>query len=321
MSKISNRIDFVDKHIKNYNISKDGVNCSIWCPFCKDSNKNKLKMVIHLEKCFYHCWVCDKKGSNISYLFSKISRSISDASKSLFFNRKEKINIFSEEEYEESIEPVNLPAGFRFFIQDFNLKNPDVRDVFNYAKKRGISKHKLHILRVGYSIDNSLSRYLILPSYDKNGDLNYYVSRNIDADTTNSFKYKNATVPKKSIIFNEINIDWNIPLTIVEGPLDLLKTNDNATCLLGSALNEDMKLFQEIVRHKTKVNLALDSDVYHKTIRIAKLLSSYDIDVDILDTRGSEDVGDMSKERFDEILNSSNKFNENDTLLAKIRAL
>ena len=188
-------------------------------------------------------------------------------------------------------------------------------------KKRGISKHKLHILRVGYSIDNSLSRYLILPSYDKNGDLNYYVSRNIDADTTNSFKYKNATVPKKSIIFNEINIDWNIPLTIVEGPLDLLKTNDNATCLLGSALNEDMKLFQEIVRHKTKVNLALDSDVYHKTIRIAKLLSSYDIDVDILDTRGSEDVGDMSKERFDEILNSSNKFNENDTLLAKIRAL
>ena len=136
MSKISNRIDFVDKHIKNYNISKDGVNCSIWCPFCKDSNKNKLKMVIHLEKCFYHCWVCDKKGSNISYLFSKISRSISDASKSLFFNRKEKINIFSEEEYEESIEPVNLPAGFRFFIQDFNLKNPDVRDVFNYAKKK-----------------------------------------------------------------------------------------------------------------------------------------------------------------------------------------
>ena len=77
----------------------------------------------------------------------------------------------------------------------------------------------------------------------------------------------------------------------------------------------------KVVRHKTKVNLALDSDVYHKTIRIAKLLSSYDIDVDILDTRGSEDVGDMSKERFNEILNSSNKFNENDTLLAKIRAL
>ena len=321
MSKITNRLEFIDKHIQNYTLSKDGVNLSIWCPFCKDSNKNKLKMVIHLEKCFYHCWVCDKKGSNISYLFSRISKKLSDLSKSVFVNRKSKLNIFEDNEEDEKIEPVNLPDGFKFFIQDFDLSNPDVRDVFLYAKNRGINKHKLHILRAGYSLSNDLRRYLILPSYDKDGELNFYVSRNIDADTSCSFKYKNATVPKKSIIFNEINIDWNIPLTIVEGPLDLLKTNDNATCLLGSALNEDMKLFQEIVRHKTKINLALDSDVYHKTIRIAKLLSSYDVDVDILDTRGSEDVGDMSKERFNEILNNSKSFNENDTLLAKIRAL
>ena len=95
-------------------------------------------------------------------------------------------------------------------------------------------------------------RYLILPSYDKNGELNFYVSRNIDADTANSFKYKNANVSKNKIIFNEINIDWNIPLTLVEGPLDLLKTNDNATCLLGSALNEEMLLFQQIVKNKHK---------------------------------------------------------------------
>lgn len=321
MSKISNRIEFIDKHIKNYTISKDGVNLNIWCPFCKDSNKNKLKMVIHLEKCFYHCWVCDKKGSNVSYLFNKISKKIGDLSKSIFINKNFKNNIFEEIEEEEKFEPVLLPEGFKFFIQDFNLKNPDVRDVFMYAKNRGISKHKLHILRAGYSTSNELRRYLILPSYDKNGELNYYVSRNIDADTKNSFKYKNANIPKKSIIFNEINIDWSIPLTIVEGPLDLLKTNDNATCLLGSALNEDMKLFQEIVKNKTKINLALDSDVYHKTIKIAKLLSSYDIDVDILDTRGSEDVGDMSEERFNEILDKPKTFTENDALLAKIRSL
>jgi DNA primase len=321
MSKISNRLDFIDKHIQNYTVSKDGVNLNIWCPFCKDSNRNKLKMVIHLEKCFYHCWVCDKKGSNVSYLFSKISRNISELSKAVFLNRKAKISIFDEEIEEENIEPVNLPEGFRFFIQDFNLSDPNVRDVFKYAKNRGIDKHKLHILRAGYSLNSSLCRYLILPSYDKKGELNFYVSRNIDSDTTCSFKYKNAHVPKKSIIFNEINIDWSLPLTIVEGPLDLIKTNDNATCLLGSALNEDMKLFQEIVKNKTKVNLALDSDVYHKTVRIAKLLSSYDINVDILDTRGSEDVGDMSKEKFSEILDNSKSFSENDTLLAKIRSL
>jgi hypothetical protein len=323
MSKIQNRIDFIDKHIKNYSLSKDGVNLSIWCPYCKDANKNKLKMVIHLEKCFYHCWVCDKKGSNVSYIFSRTSKNVAELSKKVFITRKNNsIDLFSSNDEEEiTFDPITLPSGFKFFVQDFNLKNPDARDVFNYAKKRGISKHKLHILRAGYCLNNELSRYLILPSYDKDGNLNYYVSRNIDADTTHSFKYKNANVPKKLIIFNEINIDWTLPLTIVEGPLDLLKTNDNATCLLGSSLTEDMTLFQKIVKHKTKINLALDSDVYYKTLRIAKLLSSYDVEVNILDTRGSEDVGDMSKKRFNEVLGNSKKFSENDSLLAKIRSL
>ena len=30
--------------------------------------------------------------------------------------------------------------------------------------------------------------------------------------------------------FNELNINWNKPLTLVEGPLDLIKTNDTSTC-------------------------------------------------------------------------------------------
>lgn len=320
MSNLQNRIEFFDKYYNNYILSKDGINLNIPCPFCKDSNKNKRKMVIHLEKCFYHCWVCDKKGSNISYLMSRVSPLLGDTAKSVFKTKRKAFNLF-EEEIEEKIEPVHLPDNFHFFLEDFNLSNPDVRDVFNYAKKRGITKHKLFMLRAGYSLSNDLRRYLILPSYDKNGELNFYVSRNIDADTTNSFKYKNANVSKNKIIFNEINIDWSIPLTLVEGPLDLLKTNDNATCLLGSALNEEMLLFQQIVKNKTKINLALDSDVYHKTIKIAKLLSQYDVEVDILDTRGAEDVGDMTFEKFNEVLNNKKSYKEEDSLLSKIRAL
>ena len=91
--------------------------------------------------------------------------------------------------------------------------------------------------------------------------------------------------------------------------------------MLGSALTEDMLLFQKIVRNKTDIKLALDSDVYFKSIKIAKLLSQYDINVDILDTRGPEDVGDMTHEKFSNILNNSQKFNDNDSLLAKIRSL
>ena len=321
MSKIQKRLDFFDRFIKNYHLSKDGVNVNIQCPFCKDSNSHKRKMVIHLEKCFYHCWVCDRKGSNVGYLFSKFNKEAAKYASDIFAGAKSKKKSLFEEEVDEPMEVLNLPLGFKFFLDDFNLKDPDIRATFLYLKSRGFNKHKLCMLRAGYSIDNDLRRYLILPSYNKDGELNFYVSRNIDVGTNDSFKYKNANVAKNKIIFNEINIDWNIPLTIVEGPLDLIKTNDNATCLLGSSLTEDMLLFQEIVKNKTKVRLALDSDVYYKTIKIAKLLSQYDTEVEILDTRGNDDVGDMSKERFNKILESSTSFTENDSLLAKIRAL
>ena len=321
MSKIQKRLDFFDRFVKNYHLSKDEVNVNIHCPFCKDSNRKKRKMVIHLEKCFYHCWVCDKKGSNVSYLFSKVNKEAAKIASEIFFNNTSKKQSLFDEEIDEPLEIVNLPAGFKFFLDGFNLKDPDVRDTFLYLKSRGFNKHKLFMLRAGYSSNNDLRRYLILPSYDKNGELNFYVSRNIDVGTNDSFKYKNANISKGKIIFNEINISWDKPLTIVEGPLDLIKTNDNATCLLGSSLTEDMLLFQEIVKNKTKIRLALDSDVYHKTIKIAKLLSQYDIEVEILDTRGADDVGDMSKEKFNKVLESSKTFTENDSLLAKIRAL
>jgi len=326
------RLEFLQDNIRNTLLSKDGYNLSIWCPFCKHSNKRKLKLAIHLEKCLYHCWLCDKKGSNVPFLLSKISKSLGEASKTLFKSKVKNsdfginINALLNNDFtlidDNVVEnKIEIPEGFRLLANAFNSKNPDVRDVFKYTVKRGINKHKMWLLKLGYSTDPEYNRCLIIPSLDKFGKINYYTARKIDVDTDCGYKYKNANVPKKNIIFNELNIDWNIPLTLVEGPLDLLKTNDNATCLLGSSLTEDMLLFQEIVRNKTVVNLALDEDAYYKAVNIAKLLSVYDIKINILDTRGNEDVGDMNREYFNKILEDAKEFKKEDVLLNKIKQL
>ena len=77
MDKTAKRLDAINDILSNRTqLSKDGVNLNIWCPFCNNPNKNKMKLSIHLEKSFYHCWVCDKKGSNIHHLFSKLSKNI-----------------------------------------------------------------------------------------------------------------------------------------------------------------------------------------------------------------------------------------------------
>lgn len=323
----SSKISFIESITHNYLISKDGVNLSIWCPFCKHQNKNKLKLAIHLEKNFWHCWLCDKKGADVSYVISRINKSKAQEAKKYFKTRNNnsdfQINLFDSDDLviEEEKVNVEIPAGFKLLACNFNSTNPDIRDVFKYAIKRGVSKHKMWLLRLGCSLDNEFNRSLIIPSFDANGDINFYTSRRIDVDTSSPIKYKNAAVSKKDIIFNELHIDWNLPLTVVEGPLDLLKTNDNATCLLGSSLTQDMKLFKEIVKHKTEVNLALDKDVYFKALKIARMLKEYDVEVNILDTRIANDVGDMTKSQFNDCLNNAKKYEEDDLLLRKIAML
>ena len=321
--QINNKISFLESFL-NTSLSKDGVNISVWCPFCNNPNRNKLKLAIQLEKNIYHCWVCDKKGTNIPQLIRRINSSKFDESKKIFTSNKNKESLKNFlEDYEDVIieEAVSLPEDFRLLAFCFNDKDPDIRDTFQYAIKRGINKHKMLMLRAGISKDPNFRRCLILPSINKEGNLNFYTSRRIDANTNDSFKYNNANIQKKNIIFNEINIDWNIPLTLVEGPLDLIKVNDNSTCLLGSSLNESMLLFNKIVAHKTQINLALDKDAYYKAIKIAELLTQYDVEVNIIDTRIADDVGDMTRKQFEVALEEAKTFNRKDSLMAKINNL
>lgn len=326
-TSINSKIYFIESLTSRYHLSKDEVNLSIWCPFCKHENKNKLKLAIHLEKNFWHCWICDKKGSDVSYVVSRFNKDKVNEAKKLFKRKNSnpdfEINLFGEmiDEINQQEINVEVPAGFMLLANKFNSKHPDIRDVFRYSIKRGISKHKMWFLRLGCSLEDQFRRSLIIPSFDENGKINFYTSRRIDVDTNSPVKYKNASVSKKDIIFNELHIDWSLPLTIVEGPLDLLKTNDNATCLLGSSLTQDMKLFKKIVENKTEINLALDKDVYTKALSIARMLNEYDVNVNILDTRIANDVGDMTFEQFNSSLKDAKQYQEDDYLLRKIAML
>ncbi len=329
---INDRIDFIAKLTNNkYKLSNDNQNIAIYCPFCKKDNKSKLKLAIQLKNCVYHCWACDKKGSDVSYIVSIINKNLVNESKNIFKQKNSdyKINFIDSlieqlnlNDEDDEVENIELPKGFMFLAECYNNINPDIRDVLKYAIKRGTNIHKLWLLKLGVSLDPEFRRTLIIPSYDKDAKLNFYTCRKIDVSTKNQYKYINSNISKSKIIFNELNLDFNRPLTIVEGPLDLLKTNDNATCLLGSSLNEKMKLFKEIIKNKTQVYLALDHDVYYdKTLKIAKNLLSYDIDVKVINTSSEKDVGDMTHQQFNLAYENANSFmlNEHNILLDKIR--
>lgn len=197
--------------------------------------------------------------------------------------------------------------------------DPSAWDVRRYLKRRGVDESQGWFFKIGVSDDPAFIGRVVIPSFDAEGMLNFYTARTL---TNKQYgKYLNASVNKTEIIFNEININWQKELTVTEGPFDLLRCNENATCILGSELNEHHFLFQSIIEHGTPVVLALDDDKQERQEKIAELLTSYNIHVRILDLGHHSDVGEMSGDAFDSALAEARVWDRFNSLLRRIRAL
>lgn len=278
----------------------------VTCPFCKekkghDYSKKKLaikKGSVHVS----HCWVCGFRSRNIIAPLKKASPNLVKIYIKKFLD-SESLYKASENKKEE-IKSVTLPDGFTLLTPDSTGRYQ--RSLLRYLAARQIDlKEDLWYWRIGYcEYENKPFRSrVVLPSLDENGNLNYWTARHIHGAFP---KYRNPDIERESIVFNEINIDWTKPLLITEGPFDILKCPKNSTCLLGSALNEDYKLFHKIIEHDTEIILALDADAKEKEVRIARLLMSYGISVKVLDIpKGHFDLGDMSRTQINKALQTN----------------
>jgi DNA primase len=294
MYSSAEKIQFLVKAFGTSIMGGDRKNIAVSCPACSGNNKNKKKLAIRVDNDHYQCWVCGIKGRNLLGLLKKYAPKHLNEYQEKFLDKKYKAKQHADQHVETKLE---MPKGYTLLAESLSSLDPDVKEVIRYALSRGISHSDMWRFAMGTCRTGRFRRRLVIPSFDHEGALNYYVGRKIDEENS-SIKYINAKVPKKDIIFNEIRILWNKPLTVVEGPLDLVKCDDNATCLLGSEIREGHALFNMIIKNQTPVILALDPDAIEKTHKFAKNLTSYGIDVSILDVGKHEDVGAMSKEQF-----------------------
>ena len=134
-------------------------------------------------------------------------------------------------------------------------------------------------------------------------------------------KYINASVPKITVVFNDMNINLSKELALVEGPFDLVKCDVNATCLLGSHLSTDSLLFKKIVVNQTPTVIALDPDAKKKSHEIAKMLSSYGITVRMATIPDNKDVGDMTRKEFKSIRGAAQSWFVEDRLYDLISSI
>ena len=134
----------------------------------------------------------------------------------------------------------------------------------NYLKNRGISNSKLLEWKVGYCSKGEYKDRIVIPSFDDEGDINYFVTRTFTDDW---LKYNNPPV-SKDVVFNELLIDWDEPIVLVEGIFDAVH-EQNMIPILGATLNEKTELFQKIAASQAKVYIALDPDAYKKEVKLS----------------------------------------------------
>ncbi len=271
------------------------------CPVCSqeikglDHGDGKGNLEVNYKYNVFKCWVCSESHETHGSIYKLIKK---------FGNPRQlkKYELLKPDETEDRAnrvyKKVKLPKEFISFKDaSVGLKmTPQYKQAYNYIKSRNITDMMLQMYNIGFCYTGEYENRIIIPSYDENKYLNYFVARSYLTKT--KLKYKNPEAQKETIIFNEHLIKWDEPIYIVEGAFDSIFL-PNAIPMLGKFMSDN--LFNKLYDNAKKITIILDPDawkdaerLYHK-INCGKLMGKVWIaklegDKDIADLQGNLDL-------------------------------
>jgi len=306
MVEASQKLDILEKFLGEYHYSESQQEAVFFCYFCKH---HKKKLSVNLETGKFHCWVCGKKGRSLRPLLKKF------CSESEIKNIHKLFKGLEQTEQDFASFVLKLPEDFMPLAAIKETRFGE--SLYRYLAHRGASVEDVLKFKLGTSMkDEEFKNRIIFPSFDANGYLNFYLARSVNENVRP--KYVNADIPKgykNKIIINELNLNFQAPLTIVEGFFDLFKTNKNATFLAGNDLSMNSSLFQQISTNKTPVYLALDADAKEQQDRLATKFYAHGVPVYLIDVSPYKDVGEMTREEFLTRHKNAKEYTERDSFL------
>jgi hypothetical protein len=262
-----------------------------FCPR-KKCQHHKPKLSINVNTDEFHCWVCNFKGPNLLPVL-KFGGNQHDIDR--YYASIDSVAALKDKRKDKNyVKPV-LPKEFRSLSKP--CKSPDCTSARRYLNNRGIMDDEIVKYKLGYCESGKYSGRIIIPSFDDDGDLNFFVGRAFYERVGISYKHEEFN---KDIIWNEYTIDWKKPVIVTEGPFDAMKAGFNSIPLQGSILRRGSRLFNSLVtKCRDGVYFAMDSDAYKKQLSIIDSLFHYGVDVRYVDLMGHKDVGEMTHEQFD----------------------
>jgi hypothetical protein len=322
---ISDKVRFIESVFGSGTMARNGRNFAVKCPFCAPRDPQKRKLVILMEDDRTHCWTCGYKAHTLVPLVRKFgTRDQLIEYRDRFMPATEAnvrclfINLSSDEP-----ERIALPKDFRLLVTA-STHDPDVLAIKRYLMEplpvgRALTERDLWYFKIGYSNDPRWKRRALVPSFDHEGQLNWFVGRAIDKRRTP--RYDMPEGDKLAIVFNELNLDWTKEMVLCEGAFDLMKCPDNSVPLLGSDLNEQSAVFNRILANSTPVVLALDGDMrVKKTPKIARRLAGYDIPVRVVRMEADMDPGNASKLEMKQLIADARPLDWQDAFFDRLDA-
>jgi DNA primase len=267
------------------------------CPVCShdikglDEGDGKGNLEINYKRGVYKCWVCAETHDTYGSLYKLLKKygNAKQLKKYLLLKPED-----DGEQPKRTFIQVRLPKEFvPFKDASLGLKmTPHYKQAFNYLQKRNITDLMIQMYNIGFCYTGHYEHRIIIPSYDSENRLNYFIARSYLNNT--KMKYKNPEVDKESLIWNEHLINWDDPVYIVEGAFDSIFL-PNSIPMLGKFMTQN--LFDKLYDNAKKVVIVLDPDawedafrLYHK-LNCGKLMGKLwivklDGDKDIADLKG-----------------------------------
>ena len=268
-------------------------NIAYTCPHC---NHHKPKLEINFTENKdghnpWHCWVCDKKGKSILQLLRKANASpdkIEEAKtyvKDVTYISKDIVTIV-----------LKLPTEYTRLDQS-NNNSIMRRHALAYLKKRGVNTTDISKYDIGYCESDLCKNMIIIPTYDKDGRMNYFTARSFEKDPF--VKYRNPQV-SRDIIPNEHFINWNLPIILCEGLFDAMAIKRNAIPLLGKSIQSNLmkKIVTSVV---DKIYIALDRDAIKQALRFCENLMAEGKEVYLIDLQ-DKDPSEMGFKNFTRLI-------------------
>ena len=274
-----------------------------WSPFV---SHHKPKLQVNIQTGKWHCWVSNQGGHSLFQLFKQVG-----ADRSVFKELNEVVGgtFYSSEKKTNTTQVLSLPKEIKYFDDSESVfQLHALRFLFN----RGLTEQDILRYNIGYCTEGLYQNRIIVPSYDSDGILNYFVGRDF---YSGGMKYKNPPISKDIIGF-DLYVNWNEPIILCEGVFDAMAIKNNSIPLFGKTILP--KLYKKIIEKKVShIIISLDEDAFNDSLKMANDFMNMGIDVRFVKLKG-KDPSELGYEKMVSELFNSQRVNFKELMRMKL---